>query len=86
MEPGLLDKWIAYRRLEPELGELLRRLTETIKLGISAICAAQGFEVTPDQFDFTPPDEQTEKPDASEMSPAQGAAMMATHLGAADRT
>ena len=86
LEPGLLDEWTAYRRIEPDVAELLRRLLETVKLGISAICATQGAELPPEYFDFAPPDEQAaSKPPEPEMSPAQGAAAMAIYAGAANR-
>lgn len=48
IEPGVMDEWIAFRRLEHDP---MDRVCHILKFGFAALCAAKGLELAPDSFD-----------------------------------
>lgn len=69
VDPQDFDEWVAWSRVE---SDPVKRLIEVMKLGFSALCAAQGLDLKPDHFD---PEAQKDAADGQEMSPEQAAAM-----------
>ncbi len=79
--PHQFDEWIAYRTIEPDIGD---RLVEILKFGFAMLCRAQGAELSPDDFDPLN-NEQDGATREQTVSPAQGAAMFAASFGPGQR-
>jgi hypothetical protein len=74
MTPGEMDRWRAFRQLQPDP---LERIAVILKLGFTAICNSWGAKLHPD--DFEPAAEKKAKDDV--MTPNQAAALATSMLG-----
>lgn len=74
--PEVIDRWMAFEKLERAPEDEMRRLIEIVKLGFVAVCAAWGKRIEPDDLDPMPQDRKQEH-----VGPAGAKAMLGGLIG-----